>query len=218
MPENTARSPRRAPLIVFVTVFAPVFLFVVVTSTIVTFILPESFAGTARILVGSDRPTVCEIIQSQAVLGPVIDKLQLSIEWGKKYNGGETLKTSETMEFLKGRMEILPERDARLIDITVYSEDRNEAARIANAIADGYNDHCRDLQKQTESDHSVMTLPKIEIVDRAAPQPTPARPNKPLNLALGVLMGIVLGSLMGGISAYIISRLGRPLLGKATPP
>jgi capsular polysaccharide biosynthesis protein len=216
MPTNAAPSPQRTRLIVFVTVFALVFLFVVVTSTIVTFLLPESFAGTVRILAGSDQPTVCEVIQSQAVLGVVVDKFQLNIQWGKKYFGGEKLTVAETAKFLERRMDIVPQRDARSINITVYSEDRNEAARIANAIADGYSDYCEDRQKRAESDHSIVTVPKIEIVNRAMPQPTPARPNKLLNLALGVLAGVVLGSLIGVISAYIVSRLGRHSQGKAT--
>ena len=113
-------------------------------------------------------------------------------------------------------MDIVPQRDARSINITVYSEDRNEAARIANAIADGYNYYCDNLQKHAESDHSTVTVPKIEIEDRAVPQRALARPNKSLNLALGVLAGIVLGSLIGGIGAYIASRLGRQGQVKAT--
>jgi uncharacterized protein involved in exopolysaccharide biosynthesis len=216
MLKNTAPSPQRTPLIVFVTVFALVLFLVVVTSTIVTFLLPESFAGTVRILVGSDKPTVCEVLQSRAVLGVVVDRLQLNVEWGKKYFGGETLTGAQARELLKKRMNILPERDTRLIDITIYDEDRNEAARIANAIAACYNDYSRDLQKRAESDHSTVTVPKIEIVDPAGPQRAPAKPNKSLNLALGLLGGIVLGSPIGVISAYIVSRLGRHSQGKAT--
>jgi uncharacterized protein involved in exopolysaccharide biosynthesis len=218
MPENTTSRPRLTPLIMFIVAFITVFFLVMITSTLITFMLPESFAGTARILVESDKPTVCAVIQSQAVLGAVIDKLYLNIEWGKKYFGGETLKTPETMEFLKRRMEIVPQRDARLINITVYSEDRNEAARIANAITDCYNDYCRDVQKRAESDHSTVTVPRIEIVDRATPQLEPAKPNKTLNIVLGALAGVVLGSLVGGISAYVASWLGRQRQGKATPP
>ena len=150
------------------------------------------------------------------MLGVVVDKLQLNIQWGKKYFGGERLTVAETTKFLKRRMDIVPQRDARSINITVYSEDRNEAVRIANAIADCYSDYCEDLPKRAESDHSIVTVPKIEIMNRAVPQPTPARPNKLLNLALGVLAGVVLGLLIGAISAYIASRLGRQRQVKAT--
>ena len=36
------------------------------------------------------------------VLGKVIEALNLNVEWGKKYYGGETLKTPETMDFSSG--------------------------------------------------------------------------------------------------------------------
>jgi capsular exopolysaccharide synthesis family protein len=144
------------------TVIIAVFLLVAITATVVTFILPESFSSTARIkieqnstdtrgfnTVGSDSmgfdpffiQTEFEIIQDQGVLGKVIDSLNLNSVWGKKFNGGEALKTSETMEFLKRRLSLSPVRNTKLIEITVYSDDKDEAARIANAIADSYKNY-----------------------------------------------------------------------------
>ena len=69
-------------------------------------------------------------------MGKVIEALNLNAEWGKRYYGGATLKTSETMEFLKRRMSLSPMRNTKLIGITIYSEDKNEAALIANKIAE----------------------------------------------------------------------------------
>ncbi|HTY86787.1 MAG TPA: polysaccharide biosynthesis tyrosine autokinase [Candidatus Acidoferrum sp.] len=136
-----------------------VFLITAIVATAVTFLLPESYASTARIKIEpnivTDIPGVTgtmtmspydpyfiqtefEIIQDRVVLGKVIENLNLNVEWGKKYYGGETLKTPETMEFLKRRMSLIPVRNTKLIEITVYSEDRNDAARIANAIAETY--------------------------------------------------------------------------------
>jgi len=83
--------------------------------------------------------TEFEIIQDRVVLGKVIETLNLNTEWGTKYNGGVTLKTPETMEFLKKRMNLTPVRNTKLIGITVYSEDKNDAARLANAIAEAYS-------------------------------------------------------------------------------
>jgi succinoglycan biosynthesis transport protein ExoP len=136
-----------------------VFLITAIVATAVTFLLPESYASTARIRIESDAvqdvsgmsgtvtmtpydpyfiQTEFEIIQDRVVLGKVIEALNLNVEWGKKFNGGETLKTPETMEFLKRRMSLMPVRNTKLIGITVYSEDRIEAAHIANAVADAY--------------------------------------------------------------------------------
>jgi capsular exopolysaccharide synthesis family protein len=140
-----------------------VFLITAIIATAVTFILPESYSSTARIKVeqegtdipnmgggysASDRPydpfflqTTFEIIQSEVVLSNVISSLNLNVDWGKKYYNGETLKTTETMELLKQRMHLDTVRNTKLIAITVYSDDKDEAARLANAIAKGYQDY-----------------------------------------------------------------------------
>src|SRR5205814_2102180 len=93
------------------TVILAVFLLVVITATLVTFILPESFSSTARIKIERDAPDITglatgmgmggydpyfiqtefEVIQSEVVLGKVIKNLDLNNEWGKKYGGN--LKT-----------------------------------------------------------------------------------------------------------------------------
>jgi capsular exopolysaccharide synthesis family protein len=143
------------------TVILAVFLLVVITATLVTFILPESFSSTARIKVERDAPdipgltmpqlsmgydpyfiqTEFEVIHSEVVLGKVIDDLNLNKEWGRKYANGETFKTQETMQLLKNKMDLRPVRNTSLIEITVYSENRDEAAKIANAIAESYRDY-----------------------------------------------------------------------------
>jgi capsular exopolysaccharide synthesis family protein len=156
-----------------------VFLITAIVATAVTFLLPESYASTARIRiepdtisdirgVGGEMPyasydpyfiqTEFEIIQDRVVLGKVIEALNLNVEWGKKYFGGETLKTPETMEFLKRRMSLMPVRNTKLIGITVYSEDKNDAARLANAIAEAYRNYRLNLRKQ-------LTLNGIKVLE-----------------------------------------------------
>src|SRR6266581_3297787 len=143
------------------TVILAVFLLVVITATLVTFILPESFSSTARIKIERDqtdisglaeRPwagsydpyfiqTEFEVIQSEIILGKVIQDLDLNKDWGKKFANGETLKTPETMGILKSRMELRPVRNTSLLEIRVSSDRAEEAARLANAIARAYKDH-----------------------------------------------------------------------------
>ena len=147
-----------------------VFLITAIIATAVTFILPESYASTCRIKVENDVndsagglsatasmmpydpyfiQTTFEIMQSQLVLSNVISTLNLNTEWGKKYFNGETLKTTETMEILKNRMGLAPVRNTKLISITVYSDDANEAARLANTIAESYKNYRLDSRRQT---------------------------------------------------------------------
>src|SRR5882672_8759143 len=118
-----------------------VFLITAIIATAVTFILPESYASTARIKVENDVndtlggnsmtaammpydpyfiQTTFEIMQSQLVLSNVISTLNLNVEWGKKYFNGDTLKSTETLEILKGRMSLAPVRNTKLIAITIY--------------------------------------------------------------------------------------------------
>jgi uncharacterized protein involved in exopolysaccharide biosynthesis len=146
---------RTTPTAIFIRVFLAVFLITLIVATAITFILPESYASTARVKVESDAASVAaqpsydpyfiqtefEIIQSQLVLNSVIDKLKLNVAWGKKYFAGEPLTTGRTLEILKQRLQLAPVRNTKLIAITVYSDDKNEAAQIANAIAESYRDY-----------------------------------------------------------------------------
>jgi succinoglycan biosynthesis transport protein ExoP len=149
-----------------------VFLITFTIATVVTFILPQSYSSTARIKVEPDSiadispltgggadatyapydpyfiQTAFEIIQDQVILGKVIDKLNLNVEWGKKYNGGEPLQTPVTMLMLQRRMTLEPVRNTKLIEITVYDEDKNAAANIANAIVESYRDYRQTLREE----------------------------------------------------------------------
>jgi len=140
------------------TVILAVFLLVVITATLVTFILPEAFSSVARIKIERDQSDITgfqerggmgvydpyfiqtefEVIQSQLILGKVIEELDLNREWGKKYASGERLKTTETIQLLKGRIELRPVRNTSLIEIRVFSDKPAEAKKIANAVAEAY--------------------------------------------------------------------------------
>jgi beta-lactamase regulating signal transducer with metallopeptidase domain len=82
--------------------------------------------------------TEFEVIQSEVVLGKVIQDLDLNTEWGKKYAGGDRLKTWETIALLRSKLEFRPVRNTSLIEIRVSSDKPEEAAKIANAIAEAY--------------------------------------------------------------------------------
>jgi len=145
------------------TVILAVFLLVVITATLVTFILPESYASTTRIRIERDvtdikgltdaqmNPgydpyfiqTEFEVIQSELILSNVVQNpaLNLPVEWGRKFAGGERLKTQEVLMLLRSRMDLRPVRNTSLIEIRIFSENAAEAANIANAIAEAYRDY-----------------------------------------------------------------------------
>jgi polysaccharide biosynthesis transport protein len=143
------------------TVILAVFLLVVVTTVVVTLILPRAYCSIARIKVSKDRAVISpifdsqtdlgydpyfiqtefEVIKSQVVLDRVIENLHLNTEWGKRFGGGETLKTSETRTLLEHYLDLRPARNTSIIEIRFYSEDKDEAARVANEVASVYQDY-----------------------------------------------------------------------------
>lgn len=297
---------RTAAASTFLKFFSVVFLLVVATSVAITFILPTAYASTARIKVepeavsgissgggsGSVTPasydpyfiqTAFEIIRDRVVLAKVIQKLNLNVVWGKRYNGGVPLNADTTMKLLKQRLSLDVVRNTKLIEITVYDENKNEAALIANAIVQSYRDYrvqlhndamvrsLQALENQNQQDemqirkasaevealrqkykigsdistsrtpqaqpywdkkheldkmiefHKMLAakinvekleenIPKpgpVEIVREALPGHWPVRPNKPLNITLGVVAGFFLASVAGTISALIVFQRGK---------
>ena len=162
-----------------------VFLITAIIATAVTFILPESYAATCRILVQQDgadistlnlqsattQPydpffiqTTFEILQSQVVLSNVVNELNLTVEWGKRYN--QTLKPTDTMELLKRRMELKPVRNTKLLSITVYSDDKKECALLANTVAAAYSDYRKNLRLAVTSG-GLKTLQEDQAANEA---------------------------------------------------
>ena len=282
-----------------------VWLLVALITMLVTFILPESFSSTTRIKIERDRTdisgladpgtvntytydpyfiqTELELIQSEVILGKVIEDLDLNRKWGKRYAGGDRLRTTETILLLKNRLEVRLVRNTSIIDIRVFSETPEEAAYIANAIAEVYRKHRQDQRRELargglraleerfqaqeqsvraaqanvdslrkELEQEVGTVPtndivtaahsrpyfeakrnleellhfrqmlamKIaseqinaalpatsmaEIVDTAKPWPRPVRPNKPLNIAIGIVVGGIGGVFLATL-VYVLQR------------
>src|SRR2546426_399653 len=165
------------------TVILAVFLLVVLTTTAVTFILPESWSSTVRIAVEKDvsdiNPigfaqnnsaydpffiqTEFEKIRSRKVLYKVIENLKLNEKWGGRYNNNIPLKTPETFDILQGKIDVRQTRNTSLIEIRVYSDAKEkenpaqEAAEIANQIASVYRDTRLEL-KQEMSRKGIQVL------------------------------------------------------------
>jgi len=176
-------------------------------------ILPRWYAGTVRIAVELDGSstnamggpsafaphdpwylgTEIERIKSKQVLYPVIEQLDLSRRWGDRFNGGVLLRTAEVYELLSRRVEVDQVRSTTLVQIQVYSDDRDkpaeEAAEIANTIAAVYRDSTTAQARRV----------KVEIVDPAEPALRPARPNVMLNIGAVLSAGTLLGVIAGGV-------------------
>jgi succinoglycan biosynthesis transport protein ExoP len=140
-----------------------VFLLVVLTVFTITLFQPKMYVASARIKVEPEKPTVqineghdvptydpyflqtqYEIIQSQKILYPVIERLNLEQVWG----GGTKLPLDIALKRLKGQLAVRRFRDTSLIEITVYDHDRDLAAEIANTTADVFEHDRLELKKQ----------------------------------------------------------------------
>src|SRR6266536_280955 len=155
------------------TVILAVFLLVVLTTTAVTFILPETWSSMVRISVEKDASDIAPIgfaqnnttydpffintefekIKSRDVLYRVIEgRLRLNEKWGERYNNNIPFKTPETFDILVKRIEVRQTRNTSLIEIHVYSDAKDkpaqEAADIANEIAKVYKDRRLEFKRE----------------------------------------------------------------------
>jgi len=159
------------------TVILAVFLLVVITATLVTFILPETYSSTARIKVEHDQSDISgigdrgmgggydpyfiqtefELIKSEVILTNVINALDLKNVWGKKYGANGPLKTPECINIFKSHLDLAPVRNTSLIAITFYSDKPSEAAQYANAVAEAYRSHrLQQWKDRTRTGVSVL--------------------------------------------------------------
>jgi capsular exopolysaccharide synthesis family protein len=162
------------------TVIFAVFLLVAATTTLVTFMLPETFSSMVRIRVEKDSLDVTgigdqsragapgfdpfwvqdqfETIQSKVILYNVISNLSLTKKWAPKFKETE-IPLDLTFQILQGQIDVRQSRNTSLIEIHAFSEDKKEAAVIANEIAKVYKDYRLSERRQ-------MTKGGIDMLKR----------------------------------------------------
>ena len=149
---------------------------VVLTGTVYTLLLPNIYASSSRILVSEDSPeinpfavqqnymstynpyflrTQFEILTSNPILNEVIYRLNLQSEWGKN---NEILTRDIALKILKNSISVFQQRDTSLIVINVKRDNPDEAADIANEIAQVY----RDSRLELASKSAREAIDKIE--------------------------------------------------------
>ena len=135
---------------------------VVLTGTVYTLLLPNIYASSSRISVSEDTPeinpftayqsvqmynpyflrTQFEILTSKPILNEVIYRLDLQNEWGKDE---KVLTRDIALKILRNSVNVFQQRDTSLIVINVKRDNPDEAADIANEIAQVYRDSRLDL-------------------------------------------------------------------------
>jgi len=193
----------------FVSVFLAVLFLMLLGTALITFILPESFVGVARVRTAT--PDQGEIFQSRAVLEKVVEHLDLSRRFAQRYGESEPLSLDRTLDLLRRELQVRRIRNAEITEIRAYSHIPAEAAEFANAIA------------QTGITNAVFTSAAgntgaPRIIELALPGFKPVRPNKPVNFALGTLVGSLLGIMAGGVAARLALGYGRESRVQAVNP
>ena len=113
--------------------------------------------------------------------------------WAARYSRAELLTSEEAYLLLKRVVAIRQFRNTSLLEVRVFSEDRDEAAAIANKVVDVYR----------SATSSPPLRARVEITDRAEPGLRPVRPNVPLNVTVGLIAGLTAGFLAGGLVMLI---------------
>lgn len=198
--------PQFTPLPVFIKVFTAVFLLAFLTSGVIAFLIPESFRSTVEIVIdesnrsqqeqaaffNNPHPLYAEfaVIRSHRVLGKAIDALNLREAWGKKFNNGAPLSSDRAETILRQNLHVQGDCTERkmVIGICAISDSPDEAAKLANEVAEAY----RSYRNGEALQPAVTGLP--------------FRPNIEWIITLGVVAGILLGLIAGGVAAGFVER------------
>jgi capsular polysaccharide biosynthesis protein len=152
---------------------------------------PRIYESTVSVLVDSPNEdevfpdahywtqTTFERIQSKSILYQVITNLNLQTLWAARSGQSEPLSSDETYPMLKRRMIVSQKINSSLIEIAVCSEDRFEAANIANEVARIYS-YDRRARKRP-----------VQIINVAQPGLRPVAPKRVL-IIVGFLTSILL--------------------------
>ncbi|MFB7138939.1 YveK family protein [Gottfriedia sp. NPDC056225] len=108
------------------------------------------------------------IIKSQAILDEVIKQLNLN------YSAAE----------LTNKITVASETNSQVFTVSVQDTDPAQAQAITNTIASVFQDKIKKIM----SVNNVTVLAKAELGDN----PSPIKPNKKLNVAIGFVVGLIL--------------------------
>jgi polysaccharide biosynthesis transport protein len=167
------------------TVILAVFLLVAITVTLVTFVLPPKYASTVKISIDKDATDVSGIgeiravggydpywmqteyekIQSKTVLYPVLTELSLAKKWGEKFKEGE-LPLNYAYLHLKRNLTVNQSRNTSLIEITAESDDYDEAALIANKVAEAYKNFRMGIWEDRATNGLKILLSELELQNK----------------------------------------------------
>jgi len=207
-----------------VAVFLPVFL----CGILITYMIPKTYGSVTMIRLrdapGSSTGSLFdpyrlknafETIQSHEVLEKVVKELGLKESWGKKYNAGQPLSGLDIEAMIRYRIEVQLIHNTQMLQITAYSDNPGEAAKLANGIIAGYRACLAEKAAMTSTVSSGMVVDEtVDIIMPAVPQFRPVRPNKRFNAVVGALAGLMAGLV---VAPFVLGFVGEVRKSKVPP-
>jgi capsular exopolysaccharide synthesis family protein len=158
------------------------FLLTMITAGVTVYFLPREYFSKATIEVKPDNtsfnvygqgqydqaedprlaPTQFKIIQEKEILYPVVDSLDLTTKWA---GGGPPLLQEQAYGKLLGMLDMKEVRQTDLIEIGIWSTDKQEAADIANSIATEYQ--ARRIKDQNQLIDTALQRLQQEVKDQS---------------------------------------------------
>ncbi|GAB4239645.1 MAG: exopolysaccharide regulatory tyrosine autokinase VpsO [Candidatus Methylacidiphilales bacterium] len=157
------------------------------TAVVVTRSMPKIYQSSAVIQIEKQNPdlqvfrpemegmdplflqTEFEVIQSKKILYPVIAQLKLVDRWTARFGAEPGSLTQDQVynTLARSMLQVRPFRNTKLIEIVVNSQDPQEAAEIANAIAKEYEkSRLTEIEERTTSGLSVADAEFAEQQER----------------------------------------------------
>src|SRR5205814_528864 len=108
-----------------------------------------------------------ETLQSKSILYQVITNKNLNKKWAEKFKEEGELRTEQTYRILRGKLDVSQTRNTSVLEIRVLSEDKDEAAELANEIAKVYRDSRIKLRNASSEGGLVTYKEQLKQKDEA---------------------------------------------------
>ena len=158
-----------------------VFCIVLLSSAIFTNFMPEKYRSFARMDIQKDKSDVTlidsfasaggydpywmetqfEIIESTAVLYPVIEELNLQAEFGNEYGDGTPMTLQNTYKLLSSMVNLSQTRNTSIIRVSATTSKPDLSAKIADTVVTAYIEYRTSLLRDA-SESGINSLRQKE--------------------------------------------------------
>lgn len=159
-------------------------LFAVAAGAYTQFLVTPMYQATSTIYVLSRRDSAINMSDLQIGTALTQDYIKVFEMWEVHEEVISNLNLPYTYSQMRGMLSVANDSGTRMLDITVTSEDPQEAAAVANEYAKVASQYIAD----------TMSTDKPNIMSVALVPANPVSPSKTRNITLGFLLGAILAA------------------------